>query len=80
MREIALIALSDADGLTTLAAAYVSEGDDAAAAAALDRALAPLPRYQRPARCVAFDALPRTVTGKLLRRELVARLKMGKPP
>jgi len=37
----------------------------------------PLPRYQRPARCVAFDVLPRTVTGKLLRRELVARLGKG---
>jgi len=80
VREIALIALSDADGLTTLAAAYVSEGDGLAAAAALERALAPLPRYQRPARCVAFDALPRTVTGKLLRRVLAARLGNGKPP
>jgi acyl-coenzyme A synthetase/AMP-(fatty) acid ligase len=42
-------------------------------------ALAPLPRYQRPVRCVAFDALPRTVTGKLLRRELVARMRKGLP-
>jgi len=47
----------DEYGLTMLTAAYVSEGDDVAASAA--RVLAPLPRYQRPARCVAFDALPR---------------------
>jgi len=80
VREIALIALRDEDGLTTLAAAYVSAGDDVAASAALARALAPLPRYQRPVRCVAFDAMPRTVTGKLLRRELVARLETGRPP
>jgi len=77
VREVALVALADGDGLTTLAAAYVSEGDEAAASAALQRALAPLPPYQRPGRCVAFDALPRTVTGKLLRRELVARLGQG---
>ena len=75
VREVALIALADGDGLTTLAVAYVSDGDAAAASAALQRALAPLPRYQRPTRCIAIDALPRTVTGKLLRRELVARLQ-----
>jgi acyl-coenzyme A synthetase/AMP-(fatty) acid ligase len=75
LREVALIALADGDGLTTLALAYVSEGDDVATAAALQRALAPLPSFQRPTRCVAFAALPRTVTGKLLRRELVARLE-----
>ena len=80
LREVALIALSDEDGLTTLAAAYVTDGDAVATLAALDRALAPLPRYQRPVRCVAFDALPRTVTGKLLRRELVAWLQEGPPP
>ncbi len=75
--EIALVALADEDGLTTLVAAYVSDGDAAAAAAALQRALAPLPPYQRPTRCIAFAALPRTLTGKLLRRELVARLQWG---
>ena len=77
LREIALVALADEDGLTTLAAAYVSDGDAAAASAALQCALAPLPPYQRPTRCIAFAALPRTVTGKLLRRELVARLQRG---
>jgi acyl-coenzyme A synthetase/AMP-(fatty) acid ligase len=77
LREIALVALADEDGLTTLAAAYVGEGEAAAAAAALDRALAALPPYQRPLRCVTLDALPRTVTGKLLRREIVARLQRG---
>jgi acyl-coenzyme A synthetase/AMP-(fatty) acid ligase len=71
------VALADGDGLTTLVAAYVSDGDAAAAAAALQRALAPLPPYQRPTRCIAFAALPRTLTGKLLRRELVARLQRG---
>jgi acyl-CoA synthetase (AMP-forming)/AMP-acid ligase II len=75
-----LIALSDEDGLTTLAAAFVSDGDEAATREVLDRALASLPRYQRPVRCVAFDALPRTVTGKLLRRLLVAWLQGGSPP
>lgn len=77
LREIALVALADEDGLTTLAAAYVGEGGAVAASAALDRALAALPPYQRPLRCVALDALPRTVTGKLLRRELVARFRRG---
>ena len=74
VREIAVVALRDEDGLTMLAAAYVGDGTDALARAALDRALAALPPYQRPARCVALEALPRTATGKLLRRELVARL------
>jgi acyl-CoA synthetase (AMP-forming)/AMP-acid ligase II len=55
----------------------VGEGEAAAASASLDRALAALPPYQRPIRCVALDALPRTVTGKLLRRELVARFRRG---
>jgi len=40
----------------------------------------PLPRDQGPVRCVAFDALQRIFTGKLLWRECVARLEMGKPP
>ncbi len=74
VREIAIVALRDEDGLTMLAAAYVGSGADATARAALDRALAALPPHQRPARCIAVDALPRTSTGKLLRRELVARL------
>ena len=74
VREVAVIALRDEDGLTMLAAAYVAGGPDGAALAALDRALAALPPHQRPVRCIAIEALPRTVTGKLLRRELVARL------
>lgn len=74
VREVAVIALPDEDGLTMLAAAYVGSGPDGEARAALDRALAALPPHQRPARCVALAALPRTATGKLLRRELVARL------
>jgi len=74
LREIAVVAVRDGDGLTTLAAAYVDGGDAAAARAALERALALLPPHQRPVRCVALAALPRTVTGKLLRRELIARL------
>ena len=74
VREVALVAARDDDGVTMLAALYVGGDDAAATAAALARALAALPPYQRPARCVALDALPRTATGKLLRRELVARL------
>ncbi len=74
LREVAVIALPDGDGLTMLAAAYVGNGPEAVARAALERALAALPPHQRPTRCVAIEALPRTATGKLLRRELVARL------
>jgi len=74
VREIAVVALRDEDGLTMLVAAYAGSGDDAAARAVLDRARAALPPHQRPVRCVAVDALPRTVPGKLLRRELVVRL------
>ena len=77
MREVAVIALADEDGLTTLAAAYVSNGDEAAARGAAIARWPRCRRYQRPTRCVALDALPRTATGKLLRRELVARLGAG---
>jgi acyl-coenzyme A synthetase/AMP-(fatty) acid ligase len=41
-----------------------------------DRAAA-LPPYQRPARWHSLDALPRTPTGKLLRRRLAEMLKGG---
>lgn len=75
LREVAVIALPDADGLTALVAVYAAGGDDALARAALDRAAVTLPPHQRPARCIAVDALPRTLTGKLLRRELVARYR-----
>ena len=37
--------------------------------------VAGLPHYQRPAWLRPIDTLPRTATGKLLRRKLVERLK-----
>jgi acyl-coenzyme A synthetase/AMP-(fatty) acid ligase len=74
LREVAVVALRDGDGLTMLAAAYVADGDDEAAKTALARALAELPPHQRPSRSIGLERLPRTATGKLLRRELVVLL------
>jgi acyl-coenzyme A synthetase/AMP-(fatty) acid ligase/rubrerythrin len=69
--EAAAACVPDADGVDALALFYVArEGENDAVEKTLrDHSLA-LPGYQRPTRLHAVPMLPRTVTGKLLRRRL----------
>jgi acyl-coenzyme A synthetase/AMP-(fatty) acid ligase len=75
VRELAAVTAPDADGVQALALFFVprsaGEGDAAGVPAALDRALQDLPAHQRPRWCHALPELPRTATGKLLRRRLL---------
>jgi acyl-coenzyme A synthetase/AMP-(fatty) acid ligase len=73
VREAAAVAAPDADGVQAIGLFFVAD-DAVAAYAALARRVARLPRYQRPNWLRALRALPRTPTGKLLRRELRALL------
>jgi acyl-coenzyme A synthetase/AMP-(fatty) acid ligase len=72
LREAAAACIPDADGLDTVALFYVA--DDAAVRTRLEQRIATLPPHQRPARLERLDALPRTATGKLMRRQLAALL------
>lgn len=67
LREVAAVCVPDVDGVEAVAL-YVA-GDDAVRDALAAR-IAALPHYQRPAWLHPIDALPRTPTGKLLRRQL----------
>ncbi|MCW5634055.1 MAG: AMP-binding protein, partial [Rubrivivax sp.] len=69
LREAAAVRVADADGLEAVAFFYVAD-DPARAAGHLAERIAALPPHQRPQRCQPLPALPRTGTGKLLRREL----------
>jgi acyl-coenzyme A synthetase/AMP-(fatty) acid ligase len=71
LREAAAVSTPDADGLDAITLYFVAE-DDHAVRARLDERIALLPPHQRPARLERLDALPRTATGKLLRRQLAA--------
>jgi len=71
LREGAAVLMPDADGMGTVAYFYAAGASDAAVKAELERRIAALPPYQRPTRLQAIDALPRTATGKLLRRKLL---------
>ena len=69
--EAAAVAVADADGVEAVALFFVAQPDaapidDASLNAHADR----LPAYQRPLWLHRIDALPRTATGKLLRRRL----------
>jgi len=79
VREGAAVCVPDADGVDAVAYFYVAT--DGADAEALYRTLAEriavLPSYQRPAWVRSIDTLPRTATGKLLRRRLVDLLARG---
>jgi acyl-coenzyme A synthetase/AMP-(fatty) acid ligase len=72
LREAAATCISDADGLAAVALFYVA--DDDAVRTRLEQRIATLPPHQRPARIERLDALPRTGTGKLMRRQLAALL------
>ena len=67
--EAAAVCVPDADGVDAVACFYVAS-DDTAAALALRSCADTLPQYQRPRWLHAVAALPRTPTGKLLRRKL----------
>ncbi|MBE2243285.1 MAG: hypothetical protein IAE86_11060 [Burkholderiaceae bacterium] len=70
--ESAAVILPDDDGVDAIAMFFVAA---AGAAAGVERELrhraASLPQYQRPKWVHCIEALPRTATGKLLRRKLV---------
>lgn len=71
LREGAAVCVPDADGVESVAYFLAADATDAAALrAALDQRIAALPRHQRPAHLHVLEALPRTATGKLLRRRL----------
>jgi acyl-coenzyme A synthetase/AMP-(fatty) acid ligase/rubrerythrin len=67
--EAAAVCVPDADGVDAIAYFYVAR-DAAAAGAALQAAASALPPHQRPRWLRAVDVLPRTPTGKILRRKL----------
>ena len=70
--EAAAVSVPDADGVGSVAFFYVAKpGAASAVASALQACVAPLPPYQRPCCLRPIAALPRTATGKLLRRKLV---------
>lgn len=70
--EAAAVLVPDADGLDAVAVFFVPRSDEGAASAeATLRAHADaMPPYQRPRWLYPIDALPRTATGKLIRRRL----------
>lgn len=71
VREAAAVCVPDADGVESMAFFFAAApADEAAARGALAERIAALPTYQQPARIERIDELPRTPTGKLLRRRL----------
>ena len=71
LREGAAVCVPDADGVESVAYFYVAAAGDADRLRdALMQRIGTLPPYQRPAAVRRLDALPRTATGKLLRRKL----------
>ncbi|MDH4059783.1 MAG: AMP-binding protein [Aquincola sp.] len=71
LREAAAVCTPDADGLDAITLYFVAD-DAHAVRARLSERIALLPPHQRPARLEQLDVLPRTATGKLLRRQLAA--------
>jgi acyl-coenzyme A synthetase/AMP-(fatty) acid ligase/rubrerythrin len=69
VREAAAVCVPDADGIESVALFYAGD-DGPALREALAARVAALPPYQRPAWLQPIAALPRTPTGKLLRRRL----------
>lgn len=69
VREAAAVCVPDADGIEAVAL-YYAGSDAAAVRMALAARVITLPPHQRPAWLLPIEALPRTPTGKLLRRRL----------
>lgn len=76
LREAAAVCVPDADGVDTVGL-FFAGSDDETAQRELQARIAALPKYQRPAWLRPIDALPRTPTGKLLRRKLVEQVRGG---
>lgn len=73
--EAGTVCVPDADGVDCVALFYVGrEGEADAVAGVLRERAAALPPYQRPSVLQPVAALPRTPTGKLLRRRLAELL------
>ncbi|MCC7152434.1 MAG: hypothetical protein IT501_10545, partial [Rubrivivax sp.] len=71
LREGATVWVNDADGMGAIAYFYATAPEsEEALLTELRRRIAELPPYQRPLRLLPIDMLPRTPTGKLLRRKL----------
>jgi acyl-coenzyme A synthetase/AMP-(fatty) acid ligase len=69
--EAAAVSVADADGVASVAFYYVAKPDtERAVAAAVAARVDPLPPHQQPCSVTAIAALPRTATGKLMRRQL----------
>lgn len=68
--EGAAVSLPDADGVDAIAFFYVEKAGASSLADALRAEIAALQPYRRPRWLHAVPALPRTATGKLLRRKL----------
>jgi acyl-coenzyme A synthetase/AMP-(fatty) acid ligase len=74
LREGAAVCVPDVDGVESVSFFFAAAPDDEAGLrAALAGRVAALPHHQRPARVERIDLLPRTPTGKLLRRRLRER-------
>jgi acyl-coenzyme A synthetase/AMP-(fatty) acid ligase/rubrerythrin len=76
--EAASVCVPDEDGVDSVALFYVARtGERVKVEQALRDRAAALPSHQRPVGWHAIEALPRTPTGKLLRRRLVDMLRMA---
>jgi len=70
--EAAAVAVADSDGVDAVAMFYVARADASPATGNSLRSIAGTwPHYQQPGWWHVVDALPRTATGKLMRRRLV---------
>lgn len=75
--EAASVCVPDQDGVDSVALFYVARlGEGAEVERILRERAAALPPYQRPGGWHALEALPRTPTGKLLRRRLAELLTL----
>ncbi len=76
--EAATVCVPDEDGVDSVAMFYVARpGERTQVEQLLRERAAALPPYQRPRGLHALDVLPRTPTGKLLRRRLVDMITPG---
>ena len=69
--EAAAVCVPDGDGVDAVAFFYVAR-DAASVGAALQAGASEMPPHQRPRWLHAVETLPRTATGKILRRQLQA--------